>query len=60
MLDSDSSEYLTSGAFGGIRGSHRIINTSRACVASASMIVPLELLMISVEVSVSWSVLSSW
>jgi hypothetical protein len=53
MLDSDSSMDLTSSAFGGIRGGHRIMNTSRACVASASMTAPLELLMISAEVPMS-------
>jgi hypothetical protein len=52
MLDSDSSEDLTSGAFGEIRGGHRIMNTSRAYVASASVTMPLELLMISVDVLV--------
>jgi hypothetical protein len=53
MLDSNSSEDLTLSAFGGMRGGRRIMNTSQACVTSASMTVPLELLMISVEVSVS-------
>jgi hypothetical protein len=52
MLDSDSSEDLASGAFGEIRGGHRIMNTSRACVASASMTAPLELLMIFLDMSV--------
>jgi hypothetical protein len=53
MLDSDSSEDLTSGAFGEISGGHQIMNTSQEYVASAFVIAPLELLMISVEVSVS-------
>jgi hypothetical protein len=53
MLDSDSTEDLTSGAFGGIRGGYRIMNTSRACIASTSMTMPLELLMISIEMLVS-------
>jgi hypothetical protein len=53
MLDSDSSEDLTSGALGGIKGGRQIMNTSRACVAFVSVTVPLELLIISIEVLVS-------
>jgi hypothetical protein len=53
MLDYDSSEDLTSGALGGIKGGRRIMNTSQACVPSVSVTAPLELLIISVEVSVS-------
>ena len=51
MLDSDSSEDLTSGACGGISGDCRTIKTSRACTASMSAL--HELLMSSVEASVS-------
>jgi hypothetical protein len=40
MLDSNSSEDLTSGAFGRIKGGLQIMNTSQACVASTSMSVP--------------------
>jgi hypothetical protein len=50
MLDSDSSEDLTSGACGGISGGRQTIKTSRA--RTASMFALLELLMSSMEASV--------
>jgi hypothetical protein len=52
MLDFDSSEDLTSGALGGIKGGRRNMNTSWACITSISMTTALELI-ISIEVSVS-------
>jgi hypothetical protein len=45
MLDSDSSENLTSSALSGINGGHRIMNTSRAQAVHALS----ELLMASVS-----------
>jgi hypothetical protein len=58
ILDSDSFEDLTSGALGGIKGGHRIMNTSWACVASASVTVPLELLIIVTPLGVMHSLTS--
>jgi hypothetical protein len=52
MLDSDLFKDLTSGAHGEIKGGHQIMNTSWACVASTSVTTLLELLIISIEVSV--------